>query len=215
MGDEAWICDSSASTNMMPSADCKINFRERNLKLQIADGSTRSMEGCGDIHVVFRSGNGIVQVLITNVAHVLDLRYHPLSPLTLVKKGHTFEGCPTGVVLRLKSARSIVFPLSETLYSLYSDQVNRSGRENACAVLAPGNCPTSLRYIPTTSPARLGTPTRYYSARPRSSKGISSTESCVSAEGAPWRRVSAKISSSPHTHEQIRSSGGFCGFKWT
>ena len=43
--DDAWLCDSGASTHMTPSADCMINYRECNLKLRIADGSTRSIEG--------------------------------------------------------------------------------------------------------------------------------------------------------------------------
>ena len=60
---EAWIRDSGASTHMTPSEDCMISSRDCNLKLQIADGSTRSIEGCGDIIFAFRSGNGLVQVL--------------------------------------------------------------------------------------------------------------------------------------------------------
>ena len=88
-----------------------INHRECKLKLRIADGSTRSIEGYGDIHFVFRSANGLVQVLLTNVAHVPDLRYHLFSRPTLVKNGQTFEGQPTGIVVKLKSKRSIVVPL--------------------------------------------------------------------------------------------------------
>ena len=85
--DEAWLCDSGASTHMTPSADCMINHRECILKLRIADGSTRSIEGYGDINFVFRSGNGHVQVLLTNVAHMSDLRYHLFCLPTLVKNG--------------------------------------------------------------------------------------------------------------------------------
>ena len=80
-----------------------ITYRECNLKLRIADGSTRSIEGYGDLNVVFRSGNGLVQVLITNVAYVTDLRYHLFSLPTLAKNGHTFEGRPKGVVIRLRA----------------------------------------------------------------------------------------------------------------
>ena len=71
------------------------------------------------------------------------------------------------------------------------------------------SCPRSPRLTSTTTTARLDTPTRYYSARPRSSKGSFSKESCWSAEGAPWRKFSAKVSRIPHKHEQIRSSGEF------
>ena len=45
VGDEAWICDSAASMHMTPTADTMTNDKERNLKLRIADGTTRSIEG--------------------------------------------------------------------------------------------------------------------------------------------------------------------------
>ena len=100
---------------MTPSADGTINCRECNLKLRNADGSTRTIEGHGEINFVFRSGNGLVQVTLTNVACVPDLRYHLFYLPTLVKHGHTFEGCPTGIVFKLKSERSTVFPLTGNL----------------------------------------------------------------------------------------------------
>ena len=46
------------------------NYKQCNLKLRIANGTTRSIEGCDGISFVFRSGNGLVDVLLTNVAHV-------------------------------------------------------------------------------------------------------------------------------------------------
>ena len=88
---------------MTPSAGCMLNYRECTLKLRIADGSTRPIEGYGDVRFVFQSGNGLVQVLLTNVAYVPDLRYHLFSLPTLDKNGHTFEGRPLGIVVRLKS----------------------------------------------------------------------------------------------------------------
>ena len=97
VGDEAWICDSGASTHMTPSADCMLNYRECNLKLRIADGSTRSIEGYGDVRFVFRSGNGLVQVLLTNVAHVPDLRYHLFSLPTLVETATLSRGALRGL----------------------------------------------------------------------------------------------------------------------
>ena len=57
-------------------------------------------------------------MLLTNVAHVPDLHYHLFALPALVKNGHTFEGRPTGIVVELKSERSVVFPLTGTLYSL-------------------------------------------------------------------------------------------------
>ena len=81
-------------------------------------------------------------MLLTNVAYVSDLRYHSCSLTTLIKNGHTFEGRLTGVVVKLKSERSTVFALIGTLYSLYGYRVDCSTRENACAVLAPGQLPS-------------------------------------------------------------------------
>ena len=83
-----------------------------------------------------------MEVLITNVAHVPDLRYHPSPlPTLVVENGHTFEGRPTGVVVRLKPRRSIVFPFSGTLCSPYGSRVDYSSMEIACAVFAPGQLP--------------------------------------------------------------------------
>ena len=58
-----------------------------------------------------------------------------------MKHGHTFEGRPAGIIVKLKSERSIVFPLTGNLYSLYGYRVDCSTRGNACAVLAPRKLP--------------------------------------------------------------------------
>ena len=58
-----------------------------------------------------------------------------------MKHGHNFEGRPTGIVVKLKSERSIVFPLTGKLYSLYGYRVDCSTRGDACVVLAPGKLP--------------------------------------------------------------------------
>ena len=42
---------------MTPSADGMINHRECNLKLRVADSSTRTIEGYGDINFAFRFGS--------------------------------------------------------------------------------------------------------------------------------------------------------------
>ena len=206
VGDETWLCDSGASTHMTPSADGMINYRECNLKLRITDGSTRTIEGSGDINFAFRSGNGLVRVTLTNVAHVPDFRHNLFSLPTVVKHGHTFEGRPAGIVVKLKSERSIVFPLTGNMYSLYGYRVDCTTRGDACAVLAPGKLPNKP----------VVNMNDYHCAQ--SSKGSSSRESYWSAKDAPWRRVSVEVSSSPHPLEQIRSSGGFLwvrvGLKW-
>ena len=200
-GGEAWLCDSGASTDMTPSADCMINYRECNFKLRIADGTTRTIERYGDINFVFRSGNGLVRVTLTNVAHVPDLRYLLFSLPTLVKHGRTFERRPTGSVVKLKSERSIVFPLTGNMCSLYVYRVGSrtNNRGNACAVLAPGKLPNRPVVNKTTTAARLDTPTRHCSAGLRSRTGWSSRERCWSAKGAPWLRPPSRYQAI-HTH---------------
>ena len=58
-----------------------------------------------------------------------------------MKHGHTFEGRPARIVVKLKSERSIVFPLTKNLYSRYGYRADCSTRGDACAVLAPGKLP--------------------------------------------------------------------------
>ena len=65
-----------------------IHYRECNLNMRIVDGSPRSIEGYGDINFVCRSANGLVQVLLTDAAHVPDLRYNRFpSALSLAPQG--------------------------------------------------------------------------------------------------------------------------------
>ena len=49
---------------------------------------------------------------------------------TLVKHGHAFEGRRAGFKVKLKSERSVVFPLTGSLYRLYGYRIDCSTREN-------------------------------------------------------------------------------------
>ena len=106
--------------------------------MRTADSSTRSVEGYGVVNFVFWPVNGLVQVLLTNVAHVPDLRCIIFCLPTLVKNAHTLKGHRTGVVVKLKSERSIVFPLTGNLYSLYGYRVDRSTRGKCLCCNRPG-----------------------------------------------------------------------------
>ena len=55
-----------------------------------------------------------------------------------MKHGHTFEGRPAWIVVKLKSERSIVFPFTGNLYSYIVYRVDCGASGDACAVLAPG-----------------------------------------------------------------------------
>ena len=64
---------------------------------------------------------------------------------TLIKNGQVFEGRPTEIIVRLKSERSISFPLSRTLSSLYDYRVDSSSGENPALYTPRGNRPVTLR----------------------------------------------------------------------
>ena len=81
---------------MKPSAHCMTNYWGRHSNLRIADDLTRTIEGYGDISLVFRLANGLVQVVLTNVSPVPDLRRNRLSLRTLLENGHISNGCRTG-----------------------------------------------------------------------------------------------------------------------
>ena len=106
--------------------------------MRIAGGSTRSIEAYGDIYAIFRSGDGLVHELKTNVVHLPDICHHLFSLPSLIANGHTFEGRTTGVVIRLSSERLIVFPLSGTLCRHEGYRIDCSSREHACLVLGSG-----------------------------------------------------------------------------
>ena len=120
---------------------------------------------------VLRSENGLVDVLLTKVAHVPDLRYHLISLPTLIKHGYIFDERPTGAVVGLKSERSIVFPLSGIVFSLHGHRVDYSNRKIPMLYSPRGKRPTSLRLTSATYIALMNTLMRFNSARLRSSKG--------------------------------------------
>ena len=185
------------------------NYEECNQYLLIADDTTRSIEGYGDASFCFRSGNGHVDMLLTNVARVPDLCYDIFSLPTLIKNGHVFEGCPTGVIDRLKPERLNVFLVSGTLLSRYGYRVDSSARSRETLLYSSrDNSPIHLRLTSTTYTAPLDILTRLYSTRLRSTKALFSRGGGRGVSGVPWHTVLQKILSSPHTHEKIRNSGG-------
>ena len=182
VGDEAWRCDSGESTSMTPSADGMINYKECNLNLRIADGSTGTIEGYGVIKFVFRSGNGLEQESLTNIAHVPDLRHHLFSRTTLVKNRHAFERRPPVIVLKLESER----PLTWNLYRLFGYRVDCSTRGDACAVLAPAKRAYEPGVNINDNRCAAAHSHGALIRKMRNSKGSTSKENCWSAKGPPW-----------------------------
>ena len=100
-----------------------------------------------------------------------------------------------------------MFPLIGTLYSLYGYRVDCSTKENGCAVLAPGQLPKKPAVDINVYHCAAGHSHEVLLRKTTEQQEIVSRESYLSAEGALWRRVSAKVSRNQLTHEQIRSSG--------
>lgn len=50
-----------------------------------------------------------MNVLLADGAHMPDTFYHLVFLPTFIKNGHIFDGRPTGVIVRPKPERSIVF----------------------------------------------------------------------------------------------------------
>lgn len=107
------------------------------LRIEDGYGSTCSIEGCGDLQF----GNGWVTVMLRNIAHVGDLRYHLSSLTALIGEGHTFEEGPEGlkgVLVELKSTQTLLLPLVGSLHILYGFRPHSRGEDNASTVIAPG-----------------------------------------------------------------------------
>ena len=188
-----------------------LTCRSSDLKLRIAVSSTGSIRRC--LNRVFRYGNGLVQALISAVAHMPG---RPLLPPTLcarsciVQNGLPLEGRPTRDVVRPKAERSIVFPLSGILCSLCGYRVDRSTvvGENTCAVLERGQLPNNpliklrIAVSSTTLPCAAGQSHVVLSPKTteRQRNRLQGRASGVQ-RGAPWRRVLSRASGSPRTQE--------------
>ena len=143
--------------------------------------------------------------MLIHIAHVLDLRYHLFSLPTLVTNGDTFEGRPTGIIVKLKSERSIMHPLTGYLYSLYSYRVDCSTRE-VCAVLDPGKLPTKPVVSINDDHCAAGYAHEALLRKTAEQQGIirktAGVQTVLRGEGSP------SIYQAVHTHEQKRRSVG-------
>ena len=62
----------------------------------------------------------------------------PVLAAKFIENRPGFDGRPTSVVVTLTIERSVVFPLSGTLFGLYGYNVGSRSGEHTCAVLAQG-----------------------------------------------------------------------------
>ncbi|CAN0397749.1 unnamed protein product, partial [Hapterophycus canaliculatus] len=89
-----------------PNADHLTNFRQCQRFLRVASGSLLPIEGHGDLTVDFQSGQGVVRVVLSNVAYVPRLNYNLLSlPTIAADRPNSFFGDFLGIRLNLKGGR--------------------------------------------------------------------------------------------------------------
>ena len=96
VGNEAWVCNSGTSTHMMPSADHISNYWT-NSETYYCPSLTLILAPSKDtVASIFSFGSETVfgKYCWLTLQKMLDLLYHLLSLLTLVKDGRTFEGRP-------------------------------------------------------------------------------------------------------------------------
>ena len=87
---ERWVADSECSQFMTPSADYMVNYREGGGVVRIADDRAMPIKGIENLPMSFWSGKDWVQVVLSNVAHVLSLGYNLLSLKRMADCGHKY-----------------------------------------------------------------------------------------------------------------------------
>lgn len=112
--DELWISDSAASRRMSPSAVHKFNYQKCSNRFVIAACGTRlPVVGHSDLHMAFRSGEGLFNVsLLRNTAHEPRLTHYSylFSVRVMVDRGHEYRGSNEAVSVFLNSGRSLLLP---------------------------------------------------------------------------------------------------------
>ncbi|CAN0246884.1 unnamed protein product, partial [Scytosiphon promiscuus] len=141
---ECWIFDSGASGHVTPNADHLTNFRQCQRFLRVASGSLLPIEGHGDLIVDFQSVQGVVRVVLSNVAYVPRLNYNLLSlPTIAADRPNSFFGDYLGIRLNLKGGKKVHAPYVGKLYLQYGVRIDGSVEEVACATITPGLLPTT------------------------------------------------------------------------
>ena len=125
-----------------------------------------------------------------------------------MKHGHTFEGRPASIVVKLKSKRSIVFPLPDKPYNRYGYRVDCSTRADAWAALDPGTLPNK----PVSNISDYNCAGGHsHEALPRKTaeqQGIVLEGTLLECKGCSMAKgLRREVSRSSHTLREIRSSG--------
>ena len=139
------ICDSGAWCHMSHSATGMLNYHESNAYVWTASGSRYPIKGYGDVPLTFRSSSGDVPLLLRNVAHVPQLKYHLLSRRAVAANGHSYTGTQEEITVFFFTGGTLffIFPSVGMLNFLYAYRPGMLLDETANATIAPGLTPSN------------------------------------------------------------------------
>ncbi|CAB1116481.1 unnamed protein product [Ectocarpus sp. CCAP 1310/34] len=137
---ERFVADTGATNHMFPSANAFENYHECDRRLSVAAGKQAfAIVGYGDVRVTIGSRVGTTDLLLKRVAHVPELNYNLVSLTALLKqtKGR-LAADERELEVFVGGGESVYFPLWGDLFVQTGHRID-SGRELACAIIAPGN----------------------------------------------------------------------------
>ena len=137
VGEETCVLDNGASKLMTPNSDFMFNYRQHSGNVRTAGGRWLLIEESDSVKVDIRSEKGMVPLHLTSVLHVPSLCDNLLPLRVLADEGHTYVGNQHGIMLSLKSGRTL-FASSYSRLNLLS--VYRKPQPNGVtfATIAPG-----------------------------------------------------------------------------
>ena len=111
--------------------------------LRCAGGNTFPIVGTGTLRLPLPSGEGVVCVMLTNVAHAPGLSHHLLSLRRIADARNKYIGNREGIrIVFAKSGDELFAPSYGQLNGIFGYRTGRSSEENVHAVIAPGARPT-------------------------------------------------------------------------
>ena len=110
VGEETCVLDNGASKLMTPNSDFMFNYRQHSGNVRTAGGRWLLIEESDSVKVDIRSEKGMVPLHLTSVLHVPSLCDNLLPLRVLADKGHTYVGNQHGIMLNLKSGRTLFVP---------------------------------------------------------------------------------------------------------
>ena len=88
MGDDLWLLDTGATGHFTHDPRLLENYAECSRVLRCAGGNTFPIVGTGTLRLSLRSGEGVIYVMLVNVAHVPGHSHHLLSLRRIADAGN-------------------------------------------------------------------------------------------------------------------------------